>query len=71
MNEEILNEIKTQLWGHLQYLMGKIEEMRKEGYVIRTEQIIDQLGVRRRGHFLLDQYLFCKGEIEFWRDLTS
>lgn len=71
MNERIINGIKSQLWSHLQDLRGRVEEVRKLGYCLGSEFIIDQLGTQRKGHFLLDQYLFCTSEIGFWKELTS
>lgn len=71
MKLEEINKVKTQLWNHLQKLAGKIEKLQELGHVIRTEEFVDGLGVRRRGHFLLDQHLFCRSEIKFWKELTS
>jgi len=58
MNTKEINEVKAQLWNHLQYLIGRIEELSREGRIVRDR---DWLG---------EQYIFCKNEIEFWNNIS-
>ena len=59
MNMEEMNEVKAQLWSHLQYLIGRIEEVQRTWHIVKD------------WNWLGDQYRFCKSEIRFWKELTS
>ena len=59
MKMEEMNEVKAQLWSHLQYLIGRIEEVQSVWYTVK------------KWNWLGDQYRFCKSEIMFWKELTS
>ena len=55
MDEKTLNEIKSQLWDHLQYLIGRIGELSQMRHAVN------------RWDWLGDQYDFCKSEIAYWK----
>lgn len=59
IDEKIINEVKSQLWSHLQYLVGRIEELQRTGQTIRSW---DWLG---------DQYKFCKSEVVYWKRVAE
>jgi len=68
MDEKAVNEIKAQLWSCLQHIRGRIDELVKAGVFIRpSEWWVDRGGVERNSRWLIDQLLFCQGEIEEWK----
>lgn len=72
MNIEEINEVKHQVWNHLQSLLGRVEELKKTKNVplrIQTEKI-KNLGVRGVT-WVLDQVIFCRSEVEYWKKLCE
>ena len=65
-----INEIKKQLWEHLQYLKGRLEELSTLGIIPYDNEweIIRGVGKRNRW-WLIDQLYFCRDEIEYWKNI--
>jgi len=57
MNEEILNDVRSQLQDHLKCLDERISELYRMGYVVN------------RADWLHEERVNCKTEIELWESV--
>ena len=72
MNRKQVNEIKNQLWDHLQYLRSRVAKLREIDIFPQEREWADIRFIgRRNGWWVLDQIYFCREEIEWWKGINS
>lgn len=71
MNQKEVNEIKAQLWEHLSAIQKRIDDLKEEGIYPDQREFYDTWKWGRRySWWVIDQYTFCRDEIEYWKEVT-
>ena len=65
-----INEVKSQLWSHLQDIKGRLDELSEQGIIPHANEWEDIWGIGKRHRWwLVDQLYAVRDEIEYWKNI--